>query len=265
MVEGCDCGGSGIVEKDGKLYECVCALLKRRAASMPPFIRTASLQLGHTSHKLQDQIKKSLFILVTWPDMKAVIKAVMIRHMNLFVRITSDNDILHAYVGAMSKKNKGDNEATFETVGDFVGPPDLVVIRLNALTRPNKAAAGALEEAMVCRMDQDKPTWFVSDMDRPFTSSSPAYSESIWDLMEACAKIRVPPVLPRNLPTGMFDLEPVDSGSEPIVQKSEPKKAVKKRPKPDPVSNVDQEEDDSGLGMYGQGVGKSKGFGRGVD
>lgn len=264
MVEGCSCGGNGIVEKDGKLYECVCALLRRRAASMPPFIRTANLQPGHTSHRLHDLTKKSLFILATWPDMKAIIKAVMIRHMNLFVRITSDNDILHAYVGAMSKKNKGDNEATFETVGDFVGPPDLVIIRLNALTRPNKAAAGALEEAMVCRMDQDKATWFVSDMDRPFTSSSPAHSETLWDLMEACAKVRVPPVLPRNLPTGMFDLESVESSISPVAHKSEPKKETKKRSKPDPTPNVDQE-DNSGLGMYGQGVGKSKSFGRGGD
>lgn len=264
MVEGCNCGGSGILEKDGKLYECVCALLRRRAASMPPFIRMAELRAEHASHRLHDQIKKSLFVLATWPDMKAIIKAVMIRHMNLFVRITSDNEILHAYVGAMSKKNKGENEATFETVGDFVGPPNLVIVRLNAITRPNKAAAGALEEAMVCRMDQDKPTWFVSDMDRPFTSTSPAHSESLWDLMEACAKVRIPPILPRNTPASVFDVEvlssTVDSNAKPQERKSKPKT----RPKPEPEPKPDDErEDDDGLGIYGQGIKKSRGFGRG--
>jgi hypothetical protein len=259
MVEGCNCSGSGILEKDGKLYECVCALLKRRAASMPPFIRTADLRPEHTAHKLHAQIKKSLFILSTWQDMKAIVKAVMICHMNLFVRVTSDNDILHAYVGAMSKKNKGENEATFETVGDFVGPPDLVVIRLNAITRPNKAAAGALEEAMVCRADQDKPTWFVSDMDRPFTSTSPAYSESLWDLMEACAKIRIPPILPRNLPTGVFDLEPVGSQEKPAARevKSPPPEKSQKKPR------LESEGDNPDLSMYGEGVKKKSSFGRG--
>jgi hypothetical protein len=257
MVEGCNCSGSGILEKDGKLYECVCALLKRRAASMPPFIRTADLRPEHTAHKLHAQIKKSLFILSTWQDMKAIVKAVMICHMNLFVRVTSDNDILHAYVGAMSKKNKGENEATFETVGDFIGPPDLVIVRLNAITRPNKAAAGALEEAMVCRADQDKPTWFVSDMDRPFTSTSPAHSESLWDLMEACAKVRIPPILPRNLPTGVFDLEPVES-QKPMTQEVKPcEKSQKKRQKSEP------EGDNPDLSMYGEGVKKKNSFGRG--
>ena len=260
MVEGCVCGGSGTVEKDGKLYECVCALLRRRAASMPPFIRTAELRPEHTAHKLHTQIRKSLFILATWQDMKAIVKAVMICHMNLFVRVTSDNDILHAYVGAMSKKNKGDNEATFETVGDFIGPPGLVIVRLNAITRPNKAAAGALEEAFVCRMDQDKPTWFVSDVERPFTSTSPAHSESLWDLMEACAKVRVPPILSRNTPTGVFDLEPVETTpTKPVPERplQQPQKRTPKTEKP--------ESDDQGLSMYGEGVKKSgkSSFGRG--
>jgi len=260
MVEGCSCSGSGILEKDGKLYECVCALLKRRAASMPPFIRTAELRPEHTAHKLHTQVKKSLYVLATWQDMKAIVKAVMICHMNLFVRVTSDNDILHAYVGAMSKKNKGENEATFETVGDFVGPPDLVIVRLNALTRPNKAAAGALEEAMVCRTDQDKPTWLVSDMERPFTENSPAYSGSLWDLMEVCGKVRIAPVLPRNLPTGVFDLEPVETAPDPAPKKATPApERSQKRSKP-------QSEQEDDLSVYGVGIKKSKGsFGRGDD
>jgi len=262
MVEGCSCSGSGILEKDGKLYECVCALLRRRAASMPPFIRTADLRPEHTAHKLHAQVKKSLYILSTWQDMKAIVKAVMICHMNLFVRVTSDNDILHAYVGAMSKKNKGENEATFETVGDFVGPPDLVIVRLNALTRPNKAAAGALEEAMVCRTDQDKPTWFVSDIDRPFTDKSPAYSDSLWDLMEACAKIRVAPILPRNLPTGVFDLEPVDSPAPASPEPEARSRAASSPRKPKPVEK--EKDEDSDLSMYGEGIKKKRGgFGRG--
>lgn len=233
---------------------------------MPPFIRTAELKPEHISQKIHLQTRRSLFIQATWQDMKAIVKAVMICHVNLFVRVTSDNDILHAYVGAMSKKNKGENEATFETVGDFVGPPDLVVIRLNAITRPNKAAAGALEEAMVCRSDQDKPTWFVSDMDRPFTSASPAFSESLWDLMEACAKVRVSPILARNLPTGVFDLEPVESTPVTSTNISPPAdKQARERP-PKPKLPKPSETDDSDLSMYGAGVKKqNKGFGRGGD
>lgn len=274
-MDGCTCSGSGIVEKDNKLYECICAVLKRRAASMPPFVRIADLRAEHIAHKVHMQVGKSLFIQATWQDMKAIVKAVMICHANLFVRITSDNDILHAYVGAMSKKNKGENEATFETVGDFVGPPDLVIVRLNALTRPNKAAAGALEEAFVCRADQEKPIWLVSDIDRPFVSSSPAYSDTLNDLLDGVAKIRISPILPRNFTTGIFDLEPVElsrqeiSKPQPVQRAKAAKeaKAVKQKDEPPSDPPSDPPSFDNDLSMYGAGVKKSgrNKFGRSED
>jgi len=266
-MDGCTCNGRGIIEKEGKLYECVCALLRRRAISMPPFVRIAELKPEHLAHGLQDQVRRSLFVIATWADMKAIVKATMIRHLNLFVRVTSDNDILHAYVGNMARKNRNENEASFENVGDFIGPPDLAIVRLNAITRPNKAAAGALEEALVCRSDQDKPTWLVSDMDRHFSSTSPAYSESLWDIIEALPKVRVPPILPRNAPAGVLDVELVESSPARAAPPAEPKRAAeppkKKRPRPEPEAASGQD-DDFGLSVYGSGIDKKKKpFGRG--
>jgi hypothetical protein len=273
-MDECKCNGRGIIEKEGKLYECICAILMRRAASMPPYVRIADLRPEHLTHNLHAHVHKSLFVMATWPDMKAIIKAVMIRHINLFVRVTSDNEILHAYVGNMARKNKNDNEASFENVGDFIGPPNLAIVRLNAITRPNKAAAGALEEALVCRSDHDKPIWLVSDMDRHFTSTSPAYSESLWDLIEAMPKVRIPPILPRNAPAGVLDVELVGSGSPAPApapapaSKSGDSPPKKTRPKPEPERRApprDAEDDDFGLSVYGSGLGKKKPFGRGDD
>jgi hypothetical protein len=230
---------------------------------MPPYIRIAELRPEHLTPKLHDQTCKSLFILAMWADMKAIVKAVMLRHVNLFVRVTSDNEILHAYVGNMSKKSRSENEVSFENVGDFIGPPGLAVIRLNAITRPNKAAAGALEEALVIRSDQDKPTWLVSDMDRPFISNSPAYSESLWDLIEIFPKIRISPILPRGQTTGLFDLAPVGSSQSepesPITTPDSTKKRIK--PKPKDLPTVDND-DNFNLSIYGSGINKKKNFGR---
>lgn len=255
-LDGCTCGGNGTFEKDGKLYECICALLRRRAISMPPYIRTAELRPEHMVHKLHTKINKSLFIDVGWDDMKAIIKAVMIRHINLFVRITSDNDILHAYVGAMSKKNKSENEATFETVSDFIGPPDLVIVRLNAITRTNKAASGALEEAVVYRMDQSKPTWLVSDVDRPFNSSSPAYSASLWDQMEAYGRVHIPRILGSKpaVIAAELSIEPVQDSQSDLSKQS--------AGKPDRKRKIEKEPDGSCLSMYGEGIKRSKKFNR---
>ena len=194
-IIGCTCGGVGTVERDGKLYGCVCEVLRRRMASMPSYIRVAEVKSKHLEYDLHNNTRKSLFITSSWTDMKSIIKATMIKNFNLFVRATSDNDILHAYVGAMSKKVKGENEASYENVSDYVGPPDLLIIRLNAITRPNKAAAGALEEAIILRMDVNKATWLVSDTSRLFNSSSPAYSDSVKDAISVFPRITVVPII----------------------------------------------------------------------
>jgi hypothetical protein len=165
----------------------------------------------------------------------------------------------------MSKKNKSENEATFETIGDFIGPPSLAVIRLNAITRPNKAASGALEEALVCRMDQDKPTWFVSDLDRPFVSTSPAYSDTLWDLMETCSKVKIQPILPKSTPSSVFenDVEfsiPAQDKTK-IDLTSAITSAVKKPQKAQTEFKSPIEESD--LSIYGGGIKKkNKNFGR---
>jgi hypothetical protein len=208
--------------------------------------------------------------------MKSIIKATMIKNFNLFIRVTSDNDILHAYVGAMSKKVKGDNDVSYENVSDFTGPPDLLVIRLNAITRPNKAAAGALEEAVVLRMDTNKATWLVSDTSRLFNSGSPAYSDSIKDVMSVFTRVMIAPVI-TNIPN--IDIEQSVISSE-LVKSNKSDEVHKKNhdesksrakvikslidEKNDiPISKIDSNDRDDGLSVYGVGVKKSKTFGRG--
>lgn len=168
---------------------------------MPAFIRRADVRAEHLELPILRQLKRHFLVVATWADMKAVIKAAMISHSNFFLKITSDREIRDVYVGSKSKANKVDQESlAYNSLEDLMDPPDLCIIKLNELSYKNKAASGALEEAIAYRLDRDKPTWLFSDMDKPFTVGSHAYSDAVAELMKTSFKIqKVPRIVPENM------------------------------------------------------------------
>ncbi|KKK55482.1 hypothetical protein LCGC14_3074120, partial [marine sediment metagenome] len=149
-----ECKGIGTVERDGQLHECVCEFLRRIASSMPPFIRRAEVLKKHVELPLLGAVDQSLFIVSAWADMRAVLKAIWIKHSRLYVRMTSDREIRDVYVGSTSRAARGvdSDEPVLNNLQDLMDSPDLVVIRLNELSYKNKAAPGALQEAFSYRM-----------------------------------------------------------------------------------------------------------------
>lgn len=181
-----ECGGLGVIERDSKTFECMCAFIKRMASSMPSYIRRADLKKDHLSLSLLKNIRKHVLVIASWQDMKAVIKAAIISNPNYFIKITSDREIRDVYVGSKSKAARGDEDgAIYNSLEDLMDPPSLMIVRLNELSYKNKAAPGALEEAISYRVDRDKPTWLYSDVDKPFTVGSHAYSDSVADLIKS--------------------------------------------------------------------------------
>lgn len=268
------CRGFGVVDLKGVLFECECSLYRRLSSSMPSYIRKAKILSGHLnvmggknsagkSVRFVDAISKSFLILSTWSDMKAIIKAVMIKHNNKHVRITSDREIRDVFVGAKSTTNSitEDSSRVFNTLSDLMEYPNLVIVRLNELLYKNKAAPGALEEALCIRVDRDKPTWVISDLDRPFGTTSYAYSDSVWDLITTgIDRIQIPRVSPRiNKETAVQELSPEAINSY-IEESKETKAAERAKPetKKPTIKSIPDNEDSSGLGMYGQGLKKSK-------
>ena len=253
MVDGCTCGGQGIIttvnaEGNECYVECICAIVERRGQSMPPTVATSDLRSEHINLQLHNKTMKSLFILATQSDMNAVLKATMLRHPEMFIRITSDYEIVRVFVGKMQRKNRKDSEIAFEDVADFVGPPSLVVVRLNAMKHSNKAAADALEESLICRLDLGKPTWFFSDLDRPFTENSPAYSDTFMQsIKSSSSSIRIQPIIPKEDLSGMFN-------SVPIIPIPSSQPTFKTKKHVSPILTVVSD----GMSMYGSGIKKSK-------
>ncbi len=218
------CSGSGTIEEqDGRLRECECALIRRAVAMMTPQFRKADLRHEHVRTGILDLTEKSLFINVHWPDMKAIIKGVMIKFMvkppPRFVRFTSDAEIRDVYVGSKSKSARSadyDGTDIYNNLEDLVGPPDLLIVKLNEIGNKNKAAPGALAEALSHRVDRDKPTWVVSCAENRFVLGSYAYSAAVYSILEdGCSRFNIPQIIkPKVGEDRLFlDLDPAQQAS----------------------------------------------------
>jgi hypothetical protein len=269
----CDkCGGIGVIEKEGRLYECLCAYLRRRASEMAPYIRKARVDLKHLELPIINATNQSLYIISSWADMKAIIKAVMIKNPRKYIRITSDREVRDVFVGATSRAAKGEEEqaGVFNTLQDLMDLPDLVIVRLNEMQYKNKAAPGALLEAVSFRLDRDKPTWILSDSGRPFTSTSYAWSEAAVELFgTGFIKMVVPPILPKAIIEGSFMADLLPSQTSPsLFEGSKTAKVpqatsdwkgqgkAKERPR---KGTSEPPADESPLSIYGSGLAKPTG------
>jgi len=287
------CGDSGIIEQDGKLYECICAYIRRRAAEMPPYIRKARVTFPHLQLPVIKLIDRSLYVISSWNDIKAIIKIMMLKYPNKFIKITSDREIRDVYVGAASRSARGissnddENLEVYNSLQDLMDLPDLMAVRLNEMHYKNKAAPGALEEALSYRLDRDKPTWVISNIDKPFVNGSHAWSESISELLNtAFQKTSIPRILPRTIVNDFVDEKghsqnimavsissgisaPAPGGFRPdladyqaiVGEAQDNPKETKEKPTKKIRSVPDSDASVDPLAMYGSGVNKPKRFG----
>jgi hypothetical protein len=278
-MEACEiCSGSGTIEKGGKLFECECALLRRISAAMPPPIRKATVLPEHLRTGLLEKTGRSLFINVHWQDMKAILKAVMIKFPQKFVRITSDAEIRDVYVGSKSKSARSadyEGNDIYNNIEDLVGPPDLLVVKLNEIKNRNKAAPGALAEGLAHRLDRDKPTWVISCVETRFGIGSYAYSEAVAEIVSAgCERVTVPQTLVPKEENGFFfefdktqQAETAGTAAAGPVEDAAPSGPSEKPARPKRQIRSSDESDgnplqDSRLASMGQGLTKKKKFQR---
>jgi len=272
MEECLKCGGREVVEQDGKLHECVCSFIKRVAASMPPYVRKAEVLPEHLRLPIVKAVDQSVYVVAAWSDMKAVIKTVMLKHPNKLIRVTSDAEIRDVFVGSKSKASKSadyDGEI-FNNLQDLMDPPDLMIVRLNEMAYKNKAAAGALEEALSYRLDRDKPTWVLSNVDKRFVQGSFSYSDSVAELLSTgyfrmnIERISRRPSVDDELfvdPVGTDPLPDVGAPGERPSQPLQPPKPKRRRQKRDEEDLPVGVEAGSALSRYGGGIDKPKRFG----
>lgn len=259
----CQCGGKGFVDRNERIFECECAYLRRRFADMPQYIRKADVRDEHVLQPPLKLVRKSLFISAAWPDMKAIVKLTMIRHRSLFLKVTSDREILDVYLGKAARMARAGSDSKsgaeggdyYNSLQELMDPPDLCLVRLNETLYKNKAAPSVLEEALSYRLDRDRPTWVLSDLDRPFGAGSTAYSEGLeYFIHSSMTTVKIPRIVPRIVTEAVFDVEPVRTERPKPPRAELPPRATLSAEAPEGV--------DESLSQYGSGLKKKSKFGR---
>lgn len=241
---------------------------------MPVYIRKAHVQKEHLALPILKDWRKHYFITASWADMRAMIKAWMIINDRKHLQVTSDREIKEVFVGNKSRTD-GETEyltARYNSIEDLVDPADLLVIKLNELGYKNKAAAGALEEAINYRLDRDKITWAFNDVRRPFGNNSICYSDSLSDVIAAGFRSVVIHTITKETDmesTLMANAMPLVNKAQP-VRTVEPKEAVvkpvKSNAKSSILASIDEPEDllpepsvePDLASIYGSGLKKKK-------
>jgi hypothetical protein len=253
-----ECMGSGTIERDGKLYNCECYYIKQSQQSMPLYVQRAIVTPQHLELPIIQAIDKILFIKGTRADINAIIKAVMLKYNAKWIKLTSDAEIRNVYVGSMSKQSRSEDYTgeIYNNIQDLMDPPDLVIIHLGVISNKNKAAPGALEEALAHRINGAKPVWAFSLADNPFTSSSFAYSLRVDELINSyMMPVSIPHIAKQESTHSIIDVEYTNqteskSESEHNPEREMPKRE-KEKEKPDP---------NDPLSNYGSGVTKKRTF-----
>ena len=252
MTLGCkECGFTGVIEKDNKLYECICSFNSRVLKAMPFKIQEANPIIEHAAHPVVDMVRKNLFVHAAYDDMRSIIKAIMYKHHNLFIKVTNDAEILSVAVGSKSRKSRGDDaKVVYNDIEDFVEPPDLLIIEFGVMKYKNKAFA-LFEQAVNVRIGSGY-LWLFSDIDKPFGPGSQVYSEELWKLIHSSSfkQVNIPRVHKAESFTAASPTRHMES------QSSEPLVSVKE--KTSKSKDLDEKIEDNGLGMFGAGIPKKK-------
>jgi hypothetical protein len=151
----------------------------------------------------------------------------------------TDQQIKTVYLGNEHRKVKPDDKEAYNSVSDLIGADfDLVIVKLGYLGYKNKAAPGALKEALLVRKDLSLPTWVIEDPQYPWTHSRDfdveQFLDERYDTVVIDGSERTP--------------EPDDMGTDPdpeegVIALPKPRKAAPKPPRPQ-VSYTDLNLDD---------------------
>jgi hypothetical protein len=118
-----------------------------------------------------DRTLENIFIKSRWPPLRPHLKLALGHRYWLDskfrFRMETDERIFNVWIGKEDYRHRSrsvrDDATTFNGLRDLVLDPDLLILRLGHMGHPNKAAPGALKEALQLREVALKPTWVVQD------------------------------------------------------------------------------------------------------
>ena len=181
-----------------------------------------------------DRSQENLFIKASWQELRSHLRWVLgcKYHLNSSFRfkVVTDKEILNVSLGNESfkyhtREQRDGGKETFNSVNDFIGDHDLVIVRLGWLGWKNQAATGYLKEALGIREAAHLPTWlsevpgrYWGPGDYCWDDDVDAYVKEHFDVVdlrsdEDIANPPAPP--PQRAPVGDVDDDTVGIGDGP--------------------------------------------------
>jgi len=240
-IEGCD-GRGHIPVGDSGLEMRLCRNLFAKALRQHLGPEISNVQHVKVSPLLErgpdgsfkvDRTGENLLIQGAWPVLLPHIKlALASKGLSFGFRIVTDQQIKTVYVGDEHRNVRAADKEAYNSVADLLGADyDLAIIKLGYLGHKNKAAPGALKEALLVRKDLNLATWIVEDPQLPWTHSRNIDVEQFID--EHYEAVVIDGTVTRR------DTEPDDMGTDPDPDEGvilAPKRAPTPRPPRPPVS-----------------------------
>lgn len=207
---------------------------------------------------LRDYTKTNLRILCPWRGLLPHLKCAFgLKGLSFRFRIVNDERIISVFVGSESYGQKSqkvrDDLATYNRLADFIGGDyDLVIIKLGYLGYKNRAAPGALKEALLHRESINKPTWLVqeTEADKAWVHS---YDESVGEYVDKhfmnfeIEPAEGVPTLKAEPPGIAAAEEDPPQSIDDLVEEEKPVPTPRRSPKPPPRPSVEYETSSSDL------------------
>lgn len=231
---GCD-GWGNIPTGDSVARECPNMRVARVARVLGPEIRRAQHLRDSSLVGMHDE---NLFIRIdSWesllPHLKASLGFILLRKAFKFEVIT-DQRIKSVFVGEEAYRARPLDERNTSQYNngltDLTGHQDLVILRLGFLGHTNKAAPGAVKEALMIRQAANLPTWIIEAEQKfeecfCYSSELANYIDNNYGLVElSTGKKAVPAtaIVGMELEEDGYENLELDVESSPVVSLSPP-------------------------------------------
>lgn len=199
------CGGHGFIQEDSghmgipQAIPCECRVEKLINAQAEKAWTGLSKLAVKKKSPLTDWVEKDAIVLADKSSLATHLRSALhtYRSPYTFVKVVSDATLMSAWLSTLTMSDSEIYDPDFRrdvrasSLEDLAEAPDLLIIRVGIKSARNSAMPEVLTEAIELRQHLGKPTWVVTDPDRPLEEGHISWSRSVEDSLDGWDKVAV--------------------------------------------------------------------------
>lgn len=199
------CNGFGFVQTDNghmglpQAVPCECRVVKLLNSQAERAWSGLSSLAVKKKTPLLDRVGKDTIVVADKTSLTSHLRSALWHYKtpNKFVKVVSDATLMSAWLSTLTMSNSEIYDPDFKrdvkagSLEDLAEAPDLLVIRLGIKSARNSAMPEVLIEAVELRLHLGKPTWVVTDPDRPLEEGHIAWSRGVEETLDGWESVPV--------------------------------------------------------------------------